>query len=461
MAIISTLKAFFLSKPNHPIIIAYSGGIDSQVLLHALSRLKQENTLSNKIIACHVNHGLSDNASNWQSFAKAQCKLFNVELAVCEVNVKEKAQHSLEALARDARYEALCKVCNQHSYIVTGHHCDDQVETFLLALKRGSGLKGLAAMAEKAPLEQHLLVRPLLSITREQINAYAIEHQLNWVEDESNQDTSFDRNFLRQDIIPQLINRWGSFNQTVNRSAAHCAQGQLLLDELAEQDLAACRESNLCLRVTVLKAFSVARFNNLIRYFLSFHNALMPTTQQLEQLRRQITADSDKSPQVKLGNAYFRRYKDLFYLTNDFDDVSHWVAALDLNITSLSDKPNVVNLPDQLGNLYFSHGASISEPIKGFDEGVTKVLQVAVPTAGQKVTIKFCHDNPKCLPDYRQHSRSLKKVLQELNLPPWQRKRTPFLYYDDQLVAAIGHFVCQEFLANNAEQSISIDWQQN
>ncbi|TPH13868.1 tRNA lysidine(34) synthetase TilS [Litorilituus lipolyticus] len=464
MDINSSLKAFFHSKPNHPIVIAYSGGVDSQVLLHALSSLKQQNIFANNIIVCHVNHGLSDNALYWQSFAETQCQQLNVELKVCAVNVKEKAQHSLEALARDARYQALIQVNQQQSYIVTGHHSDDQVETFLLALKRGSGLKGLSAMAEQTKLQQHILVRPLLQFTREQIIAYAKEHKLDWVEDESNQDTSFDRNFLRQDIIPQLTQRWSSFNQTVNRSAAHCAEGQLLLDELAEQDLIASRKSDLSLRLAALRNLSIARFNNLIRYFLSTHHTLMPTSQQLGQLRQQISADDDKTPQVKLGDKYLRRYKGALYLTPEFNDISSWSVLL--NLKPLVNSHVELSLPDGLGSLYFigQYIDKQSDDQKREEQTVVltgKMQQVKAPKDGQKVTIKFSHNNPKCLPDYRQHSRALKKVLQELNLPPWQRQRTPFLFYDEQLVAVIGHFVCQEFMASQSEQSVTVCWQQD
>jgi tRNA(Ile)-lysidine synthase len=433
----SALASAINKHPEMPLVIAYSGGVDSQVLLHALASLKKKNdislSISNPITVCHVNHGLSTNALSWQTFAEQECFKINLPLKICQVNVQAQAQQSLEALARDARYQALHSIYNKPAIIITGHHSDDQAETFLLALKRGSGLKGLSAMATETYQAGHLLLRPLLSISRVEIIDYAKKHDLTWVEDESNTDNSFDRNFIRNDIMPLLVNRWPSMAKTVNRSSEHCREGQLLLNELAAEDLCICQLKAKSLAVEPLSQLSQSRFNNLIRYFLEQNNCLMPSTEQLAQLRRQLNANDDKNPAVKLGEYYLRRYKQALYLTVDFDDVSGWQA-----IVTQSEAENVIELPNCLGKLHFLKSANSKA-----QEGCHRVT---LPSKERKITIRFNHDNPICLPDYRHHSRSLKKVLQELNIPPWQRKRIPFLYYDDVLVAAIGFFVCQEFL---------------
>ena len=465
---------FAINKdPHTPLVIAYSGGVDSQVLLHALASLKQKSILSNPVRVCHVNHGLSENAEQWQVFAKQQCQQVNLPLTICQVNVQVQAQQSLEALARDARYQALQSILTEPSIIITGHHSDDQAETFLLALKRGSGLKGLSAMAEETKQGNTWLIRPLLNISRAQIIDYAKTHDLTWVEDESNKDTRFDRNFIRNDIMPLLTKRWPSVVNTINRSSEHCREGQLLLDELAREDLKLCQHEFGNLSVTELNTLSAARFNNLIRYFLALQQCLMPSTEQLAQLQQQLNANDDKNPVVKVGRHYFRRYQAALYLTADFDDVSHWQVNIDLFMGNRLDEEFLVELPDKLGALQFfsTHQAQS----KGFDNKSlgSKSLDVkglnnkenllVLPSKAQKVTLRFSHNNPTCLPDYRHHSRSLKKVLQELNIPPWQRKRIPFLYYDDVFVAAIGYFVCQEFLAKTSlpqgkESSLKITW---
>lgn len=435
--------------PKTPLVVAYSGGVDSQVLLHALANLKYAKKVPNLITVCHVNHGLSENANKWQNFAEQTCRKLHLPFVACQVNVQPQVQQSLEALAREARYQALHSLCNEKSLIITGHHRDDQAETFLLALKRGSGLKGLSAMAEESFQGNDIFIRPLLNIPRAEIVHYAKERQLDWVEDESNSDTQFDRNFIRQKVMPLLTERWPSITQTINRSSTHCLEGQLLLNELAEQDLVNCSLNKLSLSVSELSKLSVARFNNLIRYFLAQQNYLMPSTEQLIQVHRQLLANEDKNPAIKVANHYLRRYKDALYLTADFEDVSDWQYTIDcLDLQTV----DTIELPDNLGKLTLSNNQC-------FD--VTSTNQrMMLPSKGQQITLRFCHNNPTCLPDYRNHSRSLKKILQELNIPPWQRKRVPFLYYNDQFVAAIGHFVCQSFLPEMNASSINIYWEQ-
>jgi len=438
-----------------PLVIAYSGGVDSQVLLHALASIRQKksvyHTISNVITVCHVNHGLSVNASAWQMFAKQECQKRSLALTVFQVNVQAQAQQSLEALARDARYKALQSMYDEPSLIVTGHHRDDQAETFLLALKRGSGLKGLSAMAIEAKQAKDLLIRPLLNISRTQIMDYAKEHNLAWVEDESNKDTRFDRNFIRNDIMPLLTKRWPSITNTINRSSEHCKEGQLLLNELAIEDLSVCQHEMKNLLVEPLSKLSQARFNNLIRYFLEQNHCLMPSSEQLAQLRQQLSAADDKNPAVKVGEYYLRRYKDALYLTDDFGDVSQWQVDVDL-----LEHNTIVELPDNLGQLKLVVDEQFYNEAKHLSTNVKH--SILAPDKEQKVTLRFNHNNPKCLPDYRNHSRSLKKVLQELNIPPWQRKRIPFLYYDNMFVAALGFFVCQDFLPQATEPSLKIAW---
>lgn len=450
-ALFSTISKY----PQMPLVVAYSGGVDSQVLLYALASLNQNNITSNPITVCHVNHGLSKNAPVWQAFATQACATLNLTLSVCQVNIQVQAQQSLEALARDARYQALQSIYSTSSLILTGHHSDDQAETFLLALKRGSGLKGLSAMTTEIKQGKDLLLRPLLKITRAQIIDYAQTKNLSWIEDESNTDTCFDRNFIRNDIMPLLVNRWPSIANTINRSSEHCREAQLLLDELAADDLHLCQHQVKSLSVGLLSQLSQGRFNNLIRYFLAQHHCLMPSTEQLAQLRLQLNAGDDKNPAVKLGEHYLRRYKGLLYLTAIFDDVSDWQAEL-----SLIEKESCVELPDELGKLHFIKAEfdSVHESGQCESRQCESRQCIVLPTKAQRVTIRFSHNNPTCLPDYRNHSRSLKKVLQELNIPSWQRKRVPFLYYDEVLVAAIGFFVCQDFVAKLTKPNVEVTW---
>jgi tRNA(Ile)-lysidine synthase len=433
------------------IIIAYSGGVDSQVLLHAIAQLKKQQ-LNNNVTVCHVNHGLSNNAGQWQSLAEKECEKLSLKLVVKKVKIEVRAQQSLEAIARKLRYSALEKLSEKPAIILTGHHRDDQSETFLLALKRGGGVKGLSAMAKVSPLGKHLLVRPLLNLSRQQIEQYAITNNLTWVEDESNSDVSFDRNFIRHEVMPLLSERWPSISSAINRSASHCSAGQELLDELATQDLHKIQTNDNGLSIEPLIRLSTARFNNLIRYFLAQNNCLMPSTEQLHQVRTQLQVANDKTPMIKVAEHYLRRFKGILYLTPDYKDISLWQAAIELSTVNLS-----VNLPDNLAKLNFNHHANNSSKTVRVDNTSWQTY-VCLPRKDQTVTVRFNHENPSCKPDYRQHSRPVKKVLQELLIPPWQRKRIPFLYYDNELVAAIGYFVCQDFVAKSNQSSIQISW---
>lgn len=445
------------------IIIAYSGGIDSQVLLHALLNLKNADQKSafhiiNPISVCHVNHGLSDNAFEWERFAQQQCDLRQVSLDIFQVNVKPTAQHSLEELARNARYNAIKSLIIQKqlkkTVVLTGHHSDDQAETLLLALKRGSGLKGLSSMKQTLPLADNILLfRPLLNLSRSEVEAYAKVNKLDWIDDESNEDIRFDRNFLRHNVLPIITKRWPSFLNTVNRSAEHCQEGEQLLAELAEQDLEQIQlpsyKLDNKLSLTKLIELSQARFNNVIRYFLHINQCLMPSRAQLAQLYLQLQADDDKTPAVKVGEYWLRRYQQSVYLTHDLSDVSYFKQAINFHPSQTIEKN--VTLPDNLGDVFFNH-----KNVEHLNQ--VKILHIIAPLEEQKVTISFIHNNPKCTPDYRQHSRILKKVLQELNIPPWERKRLPFLYYDDQLVAVLGYFVCKEFMAKETDSFMSVGW---
>jgi tRNA(Ile)-lysidine synthase len=449
----STLLAFFNGTNDKTIVVAYSGGVDSQVLLAALSTLKQQQQLKNPIVVCHVNHGLSINAAAWHKFANEQCQQFSLPLTIHQLALKKLPQQSLEAIARDARYQCLVEASEEPAFIVTGHHLNDQAETFLLALKRGSGLKGLSAMAQHSTLAHHSLVRPLLGISREDIVAYAQHKKLDWIEDESNQDQAFDRNFIRHTIVPELTQRWPSFNKTLSRSVSHCQDAQLLLNEVAEEDFNKVMFSDKVLSVPALLNLSALRFNNVMRFFLARHDKLMPSSAQLMQITQQLHADNDKNPSVKIADYCLRRYQQQLYLTDNFANITEW----NRQIIITADGSNI-KLPDNLGciQLDAAEGASDIDNIASNENQHS--VEIIAPKAGQIVNIRFNHDNPKCLPHFRDKSRALKKVLQEAKIPTWQRHRIPFIYYDETLVAALGLFVCKSYVPQSIDSKLKLVW---
>jgi tRNA(Ile)-lysidine synthase len=450
--ILQTLDHFFSLHDNRNIAVAYSGGVDSQVLLHGLCTLRNQHKIKQNIQVYHVNHGLSHNADDWQKFALQQCQALNVSLTICSVNIKIEARQSLEEKARVARYEALQSACDPTDIIVTGHHSDDQAETFLLALKRGSGVKGLSAMPGVNTLGEQLLARPLLSHSRAEIEQYAQQNQLTWIDDESNLDINYDRNFLRHHILPLLQKRWPGINDTLGRSAQHCAQAQTLADELAQQDLQLVQTEKFSLSVDALSQLSIARFNNVIRYFLQQHQVLMPSSKQLQQIHNQLNASIDKNPAVQLAQHCVRRFQGALHLTAIFADVSQWQQLLEWPANINKNHTLTVLLPDNIGQL------AVSSDRFADNDQFDWCASIIAPKLDQQISVRFSHQNPRCLPAYRQHSRSVKKVLQELNIPIWQRRRLPFLFYNDELVAVIGHFVCKPYLVDDQAKAIKVYW---
>ena len=455
-----------------PVVIAYSGGVDSCVLLRVLVELKQAKAIDNPIFVCHVNHGLSKSADDWQRHAEQVCNTYEVPLVAHRLELVIENRQSLEAVAREARYKVLSAIAEQHKAVVlTGHHLDDQAETFFLALKRGAGVKGLSAMMPDVVLKDYSLriLRPLLSVSRKEIEEYAVEKQLAWVEDDSNTDVQFDRNFLRQQIIPQLTSRWPSLPSTIARSAAHCQSANELLNELAQDDLKTVGNSDGSINSESLTRLSSNRVNNLLRYWIGLRSSIMPTHMQLSEAVKQVSAQCDKSPAIKVGQLWLRRHKRNLYLTQDLVDVSSWAEEIGLSGKEGAPIPEIV-LPDNLGVLMIEANSNINTDINSEASGNSKATKnimpehirsetsFSVPQSCDKLSVLFSHNNPLCLPDYRQHSRKLKKLLQELDIPVWQRQRVPFIFWQDQLVAVLGYFVCQPFLPDCHPTKLSINW---
>ncbi|MDO6426746.1 tRNA lysidine(34) synthetase TilS [Thalassotalea sp. 1_MG-2023] len=431
-----------------PICIAYSGGIDSQVLLHLFARLKKTTPLLS-ITACHVNHGLSKDAGKWQNFAAKQCALHGISLNTETVHLVKESRQSLEAIAREARYKVFDQVTPSNALIVTGHHLNDQMESFILALKRGSGVQGLAAIKPVSQFRStsKTLLRPLLSISRQEIEAYANENKLLWVEDESNNDPIFDRNFIRHQITPILESRWPSIAYSIARTVSHCQETQTLIDEIAAQDLAKCcpeQAKGLC--IDALLDLSTIRRKHVIRFFLASHNITMPSEQQLQQLFAGLSVGSESKRQVKVGDGWLRQYQGKLYLTQSYTDVQKWQQVID--VQELVDSPIHITLPDNMGTLTLSHCT----------KECTQAQVFSVDNTTKELTVSFTQPQDKVLPDYRQHRREMKKVWQELNVAPWLRKRTPMIYLDKQLVAVATYFVCQPYVKDKHQLNIKVDW---
>ncbi|MCA5929384.1 tRNA lysidine(34) synthetase TilS [Pectobacterium versatile] len=400
------------------ILLAYSGGLDSSVLLHLLVALRQRSGLP--IRAAYIHHGLNPLADSWAEHCCQQCERWQVPFASLPVKV-EAQNGGIEAAARMARYQALQAHLQEGEALLTAQHLDDQSETFLLALKRGSGPAGLSAMAAQSMLGHHRLVRPLLGISRLQLEAYAQLHQLGWIEDDSNQDERFDRNFLRRQILPRLTQRWPHFPSAVARSAQLCAEQEQLLDELLEESLQALCQPDGALSIDGLVPLSPVRRFALLRRWLAQQGATMPAREQLQRLWDEVaTSRQDAEPVLQLNQMQIRRFRQYLYLLPLMPSLKDRIILWQSPSCSLS-------LPDNLGTLLLA------------DSGVA----IRAPENGEAVSIRFSTSGTVHIVG-RAHGRQIKKLWQELNVPPWWRDRTPLVFYNEQLIAAVGRFVTRE-----------------
>ncbi|EOB3602374.1 TPA: tRNA lysidine(34) synthetase TilS [Vibrio vulnificus] len=415
-------------KANTRLVVAFSGGVDSRVLLELAHRYAQEHLLP--CCAVHVHHGLSHNADQWVQSCAAWCQEKNIPLTVERVQLDLTQGNSIEEEARNARYQALRAHINADDLLLTGQHADDQVETFLLALKRGSGPKGLSSMAQQMPFSQGRLIRPLLDVRRQEIERCAHAIGLHWVEDESNQDTRYDRNFLRQQILPALSERWPSFAASVQRSATLCAEQEALLDELLLPVFEQLFGEDQSLAITLLSQQSeLARFK-LLRMWLAKLGHPMPTRHQLSLIWQQVAlSQADANPILQLSQGQVRRFNQRLYLVADNQDLSAWHAQITLN-TPLA-------LPDGLGTIELTLS-------RGFG-------QIALPEQSEALWISFNPEGLSAHPAERGHSRKLKKLFQEYQVPSWLRRRTPILMYHQQVVAVAGLFVDRQFIGQDCE----------
>ncbi|HFD2070302.1 tRNA lysidine(34) synthetase TilS [Serratia marcescens] len=418
------------------LLVAFSGGLDSSVLLHLLAALRRHRPAL-QLHALHVHHGLSVFADRWVEHCRSRCADWQVPLTVTHVQVDAR-QGGIEAAARAARYAAFSAALAEGEALLTAQHLDDQSETFLLALKRGSGPAGLSAMAARATLGEHLLLRPLLGCSRQTLESYAQRHALSWIDDDSNQDTRFDRNFLRLQVLPQLNQRWPHFASAVARSASLCAEQEQLLDELLAEPLQSLLAADRSLAIDGLTDCSPVRRFALLRRWIALFNVTMPAREQLQRLWEEVALSrEDAEPQLQLGAYQIRRFRGRLHLLPPL------AALRGVHLHWRPDQP--LTLPDGLGQLVAGEGD----------------LALRAPQPAQRISIRFGGVQGAVRIVGRAHSRPIKKLWQELGIPPWQRDRIPLIYYDEQLIAALGAFVCEAGQVPEGERPWRLRWEKN
>lgn len=415
------------------LVAGLSGGIDSATLLHVLRELAPRHGF--RLSALHVNHGLSPHAGDWQAFCERLCRSLDVPFEVKRVEVADAAGAGLEAAARRARYAAFAEVDAQ--WLALAHQRDDQAETLLFNLLRGAGLAGAAAMpaVRDFPGRPGLrILRPLLEAPRAEIERHARAGKLEWIEDESNRDVRHARNFLRRSVLPQLRERFPGCDAVLARAAAHFAEGEALLAQLAGIDArTALREGRIV--VAELARLDAARGRNLLRHVLKGAGIAMPDSAHLhEALRQACHAAADRQVRIDLGRCALHRYRGELWLAPGAcaPGAAEWhgEAALAWGRDRLRFE------------LRFGGGIGLER------------------LAGKPVRILPRRGGERLQPDARRPRRELKKLLQEQGVPPWQREAMPLLWCGGELVWVPGIGIDCAWQCRAGEAGLLPSWEQ-
>ena len=413
-------KAFVgLNQPYKKIksmTVALSGGVDSVVLLHLLYELQKAHRIT--LNAIHVHHGLSKNADKWVKFCEKLCRDLSVPLDVHYVKLPQKKSLGIEGEARQLRYEKLLQ--SKSDLVVLAHHADDQAETFLLQLIRGAGVKGLSSMAHFDDTRK--LWRPLLNTSRIDIEKYAKQQKLKWIEDESNLNTDFDRNFVRSKVLPILKNRFNHIIKVISRSSTHLAEAQRLLDDLAKIDLKNHLKSikyKHKLQVKTLNKLSLTRSKNVLRYWLELNDQLMPSRDLLDELLRQVLhAKKDADLKIHLSKEFeIRRYQDKIYIVPK----------------NQQNQKNYEIIWAGESEIILPNGSKLKfKKVKGRGISLEKIKDKKLIISNRKGGEFF-------KPDSKRPTKKVKQLLQESDLPPWERDALPLIFIGAEL-ASVPYF---------------------
>ncbi|WP_211829131.1 tRNA lysidine(34) synthetase TilS [Kistimonas asteriae] len=431
------------------LVVGLSGGLDSTVLLHLCVALRERGIIRS-LEAIHVNHGLSANASDWQAFCETLCQRWSLPMVSRQVVVRRKTGDGLEASARAARYQQYEQILEPGDCLLQAHHLNDQAETLLYRMVRGCGVHGLAAIPRERALGAAMILRPLLDVSRETIHAYALKHQLAWVEDESNQDITYDRNFLRHEVVPRLNRRWSGALNNIGRLAEDAADVAALLDQVAEADLQqvlSVKDIPYHPGVPVLdraslESLSDYRQRNVLRYWLRSQGFPLPGRAVVQCILGElVSAAQDACPVVRWEGGEIRRHEGAIVAMQPLGTLPSFSCQLTLSAGCDLELPGN-------GRIYVGYGKQeISLPLVRSD--------VSGLSLGYRSDIVVA---PFRLPG-RTGRKSLKKWFNELGVPSWMRDRLPVLHRGGELVAIPGLLVNAEYAASENEPGIAYHWQ--
>jgi len=427
------------------LVVAYSGGLDSTVLLHGLAALRSSGQLQQTLRALHVNHGLNPAADSWQTCCEQTCRQLAVELQCLPATVAGIPGRSLEELAREARYQLFSEQLQSNEYLVMAHHLDDDMENLLLRLTRGSGPAGLAGMPRSRRVGEAVLLRPLLGYQRQSLLQYAELHDLEWIEDDSNVNTEFDRNFWRHDILPLIARRFPGFRESWRKSMMLCSEANQLQQDLAANDLSILTTDDpRVLKVEPLLELSEPRQRNVLRYWMQELGFQPPGWQLMQRLSKEVLVSSKSGACLECPAGSVQRFGNYLVLMQA-------VSNIRLPTQGLSWGPDTDQVLKLDGNGELSaHFSMTAEP-------ANTRYRVKCELLGFEV--RYRQDGERCRLTGRP-ARTIKKVVQESTLPRWLRSRQPLIYSNGELVCVPGIGVCEGYLAKPDQPGLEFIWQQ-
>ena len=434
---LSTLDQALTSvKKYKNIIVGFSGGIDSTVLLYGVCLLARKGLLRSNIKAIHVNHGLNDSCEEWESFCRRICSAYNVDLQVKNLEGLQKgSDHYSEGFLRTERYREFESVLNPDSVLLLAHHQDDQIETLLLRLNRGSGMRGLSGIPKRRSLGEGSIYRPLLNFDRNSISEFAKKEGLKWIEDSSNAETCIDRNFLRSEVLPKIESRWPNYRESWYKSLTLINEACLAEEKQAQQDIVCLtHRSSESIDLTELVKLSPKRQRGVLKYWCLANKNVELGWNKLHQIVSEFLPAAIKtSTHFKIG----------VYKLSSFQGALHIVPTEELEL------------------LGCTWDLKESDEIALKNNGVLKAKEVGSGGFSLKpnslLDIKY-RKGGEVLKTAEGRSKTLKKILQEAGVQPWERARIPLVYQQEELISVVGICVCQKAQASHGQKGYSITW---
>lgn len=412
------LQDFFIKHSCDVIWVGLSGGVDSVVLLQALKQCNPNHIIK----AIHINHQLQTSADEWQQLCEELCKKLAVEFISVTVDLDRQSSESIEAQAREARYRVFRQFIKKNHCLCTAHHENDQAETFLLQLMRGAGLTGLQALLPWQAFVEGYLARPLLNISRQTIEEYARLHQLQWVSDPMNESLEYDRNYIRHQVLPVLQRRWPVAHKKIAQSARLLQEANHILEINVSQNYQVVHEGNELL-IDRLMQLPLEQIKMVLRYWIKVHGFLLPSEKKLQHVIEDvIKARRDANPLVTWKGAEVRRFKNKLFIMQPLSPIDH-----DL-VVKWSNFPEPLMLPNGLGVVSVDEILPIP-PLR--KEGVPLFCKEGLG----EISLHFRQGGEQV--KVRDHHRPLKKILQESDIPTWQRERCLLLYCDHEVCGLV------------------------